>query len=221
MAEIIGISAGRKNKVCESVVRTVLEGTGMPYDFISLSGKLIRPCEACNGCVNTNRCILNDDFQPIIEKIGHAKALVFGAPTYWGHMNAKGQTFWERLCFSGRHNAAFPFAGKLGVIAAISGKGDGRHVIRDLKEYFSDCRIKPVGHVVAQGEYACFTCTYGNKCSVGGFAELFPLGTPITDDIIPSISNQHPELCNLKPGERNITEKARLEGANLAKKLMC
>ena len=45
MAEIIGISAGRKNKVTESSVKAILEGTGKESIFISLSGKTIRPCE--------------------------------------------------------------------------------------------------------------------------------------------------------------------------------
>ena len=217
MPEIIGISAGRKNKVTESVVKAVLKGTGKTYEFISLSGKLIRPCEACNGCIETNRCVLQDDLGNIMEKMIEAKGVVFGAPTYWDHMNAKGQAFWERICFSGRHNGVFPLRGKPGVIVAVDGKGDGRHAIRDLKIFFKDAGIDLAGQVVAQGEYACFSCGYGNYCPVGGFVELFPLGTPISRDILPSISNQHPETCELTPEERNLTGKAAETGAVLAK----
>ncbi|MTI83111.1 MAG: flavodoxin family protein [Firmicutes bacterium] len=217
MAEIIGISAGRKNKVTESVVKAVLEGTGKTYELISLSGKLIRPCEACNGCVKTNRCVIQDDFAPILEKLYQADGIVFGAPTYWDHMNAKGQVFWERLCFSGRHNAVFPLRGKPGIIVAVDGKGGGQHVIRDLTIYYKDAGIYPAGHITAQGEYACFSCGYGNYCPVGGFAELFPLGTEITKDILPSISNQHPEVCNLTPEKRDLTSEAKKTGAVLSK----
>lgn len=217
MAEIIGISAGRKNKITESLIETILQGTGKSYELISLSGKLVRPCEACNGCVKNNRCVFQDDFLPIVEKMYQSEGIVFGAPTYWDHMNAKGQAFWEKLCFSGRHNGVFPLRGKPGVIAAVDGIGDGKHVIRDVKKYYDDAGINLVGNVVAQGEYACFTCGYGNYCPDGGFAELFPLGTPITEDIKPSISNQHPEICDLKPEERNIKEKAKNMGAILAK----
>ncbi|ACB84310.1 flavodoxin family protein [Natranaerobius thermophilus] len=199
MKTILGISAGRKNKVTESVVEAVLTGAkeyssaDIDYELISLSGKLIRPCEACNGCVNTNKCILKDDFPWIMDKMIEADAIVFGAPTYWNHMNAKGQAFWERACFLSRHNAVFLLKDKPGGIVAIDGKGTDNYVIRDLKEYYQDARIKYTGSVTAQGEYACFTCGYGSFCSVGGFAELYPLGTEITDDLKPSANNQHPE----------------------------
>ncbi len=209
MAEIIAISAGRKNKVTESLIRAILQATGKSYELISLSGLIIRPCEACKGCVKTNKCVLEDDLQPIIDKMHQAKAIVFGAPTYWDHMNAKGQAFWERVCFSSRHNALFPLAGKPGVIVAVDGIGDGRYVIRDAGLFFEDARINLVDTIVAQGEYACFSCGYGNRCSVGGFVELFPLGTPITKEIIPTITNQHPEICNLEPSNRTLIPQAK------------
>jgi len=132
-------------------------------------------------------------------------------------MNAKGQAFWERVCFSGRHNALFPLAGKPGVVGAVDGIGDGRHVIRDAGLFFEDARISLVDTIVAQGEYACFTCGYGNRCAVGGFVELFPLGTPITKEIIPTIENQHPEICDLEPGKRTLMPQANNVGEMLCK----
>ena len=96
MARIVDISAGRDGRVKESLVEAILEGSSEEYELISLSGMLIRPCEACNGCVKDNRCVLEDDFQQVMEKCYPAEAIVFGAQNYWSHMNAKGQAFWER-----------------------------------------------------------------------------------------------------------------------------
>ncbi len=108
MKKVIGVSAGRKKKISETVIKAVLNGMkefpDIETELITLSGKVIRPCEACNGCVKSNRCILNDDFQAIMDKLTNADGIVFGAPTYWDRMNGKGQAFWERACFSGRHN---------------------------------------------------------------------------------------------------------------------
>ena len=112
----------------------------------------------------------------------------------------------ELVCFSGRHNSVFPLAGKPGVIVAVDGIGDDRHVLRDAGLFFEDARINLVDKIVAQGEYACFSCGYGNRCSVGGFVELFPLGTPITKEIIPTIENQHPEICDLEPSNDSSAE---------------
>ncbi len=217
MADIIGIGSGRKNKVVESVVRQVLEGTGKSFEFVSLAGKLIRPCEGCNGCVKTNRCVLKDDFEPILKKVQEARGLVFGAPVYWGHMNSKALAFWERLCYSGRHNSFFPMASKPAAVVAVDGNGDGQFVFKDMKIYFEDAKINLVGEIAAQGEYGCFTCGYGNYCPVGGLIEYFPLGTEITSERIPSISNQHPENCDLEPVKRDITKAARDLGSVLSK----
>lgn len=217
MAEVIGISAGRKNKVTESLVRAILEGSGREYEFVSLSGKLIRPCEACNGCVKNNRCILDDDFQEVMEKCYQAEAIVFGAPNYWDHMNAKGQAFWERVCFSGRHNSLFPLEGKMGVIAAVAGMGNGEPVVDDIETYFEDARMHTVKEISVQGEYACFSCGHGNHCPVGGFVDMFPLGTKIKPEIIPSLTNQYPENPDLPHEERNLIKDAKETGKILSK----
>jgi hypothetical protein len=217
MTEIIGISAGRESKVTESLIKAILEGTGKINEFISLSGKLIRPCEACNGCVKNNRCVLEDDFQKIIEKCYRAEAIVFGAPNYWNHMNAKGIAFWERVCFSGRHNSVFPLEGKMGAIAAVAGTGNGKPVINDIKTYFNDARIHIVEEISVQGEYACFTCGHGNHCPVGGFVDMYPLGTTIKPEIVPSLTNQNPDKPDLPREERNRLNHARKMGKILSK----
>jgi len=219
MAEIIGISAGRDGKVTESLVRAILEGSGRDYEFISLSGKLIRPCEACNKCVKDNRCTLEDDFQEVLEKCYEAEAIVFGAPNYWDHMNAKGHAFWERACFSGRHNSVFPLEGKMGVIAAVAGTGHGKPVVDDIAAYFEDARIHTVGEISAQGEYACFTCGHGNYCPVGGFVDMYPLGTAVKPELVPSLTNQYPENPDLPEEERSRLNDARRMGEILSKVL--
>jgi multimeric flavodoxin WrbA len=216
MAEIIGISAGRAGKVTDSLVRAILEGSGRDCEFVSLSGKLIRPCEACNGCVKDNRCTLEDDFQEVLEKCYDAEAIVFGAPNYWDHMNAKGQAFWERACFSGRHNSVFPLEGKMGVIAAVAGTGHGKPVIDQIAAYFDDARIHRVGDISIQGEDPCFTCGHGNYCPVGGFVVMYPLGTAVKPELVPSLTNQYPANPDLPEEERSRLNDARRMGEILS-----
>lgn len=221
MPLILGISAGRKGKVTDSAVRAVLDGAAKESDletsFISLAGKLIRPCEACNGCADDNRCVLKDDLQEVLDQCHEAEAIVFGAPRQWNHMNAKALAFWERACFSGRHNAVFPLAGKYGLIVAVAGSDRPEPVVEDLTVFFQDARMHLAATLPVQGEYACFTCGYGNYCAVGGFKNLFPLGTEITPKIMPSLTNQHPEKADLGPSLRDLTGRAREAGRTLAR----
>lgn len=216
MAEIVGISAGREGKVTESLVRAILEGSGRDCEFISLSRKLIRPCIACSECVKENRCSLEDDLQEVLDECYEAEAIVFGAPNYWDHMNALGQAFWERACYSGRHNSVFPLEGKLGVIAAVAGAGDGKPVVNDIAAYFKDARIHTVGDISVQGEDPCFTCGHGNYCPVGGLADKYPLGIAVEPELVPSLTNQYPENPDLPKEERSRLNDARKMGEVLS-----
>jgi multimeric flavodoxin WrbA len=54
-----------------------------------------------------------------------ADAIVFGAPNYFGRMNALGHACWERtFCF--RHREIFSLAGKLGVVISVEYEGNNK-----------------------------------------------------------------------------------------------
>jgi hypothetical protein len=193
MKKLIGISAGRENKVSEKAVRFILNESNLKYDFYSLSSFEILTCDACNGCIETYRCVKDDKINEIISDLKQADGLVFAAPEYWDGMNGKGRAFWERVCFSTRHNSNFPFKNLKGIILGISGDGDSVGVINDIENFYKDARIDIIDKVKIQGEYACFTCGYGDKCPVGGLANLYNLPIEISEKVIPGLCNQHPE----------------------------
>ncbi|AGB42026.1 NADPH-dependent FMN reductase [Halobacteroides halobius DSM 5150] len=215
---IIGISAGRKDRVTERAIKTILEASGLAYQFYSLSNFEILTCDACNSCIESHRCIKDDKLNQILKEMKEASGIIFGAPEYWEGMNAKGRAFWERVCFSTRHNKHFPLDGKLGVVIGVSGDGDSSAVITDITNFYTDARIEITTKVEIQGEYACFSCGYGDECSVGGLAEIYDLPLNIKDDKIPGLDNQHPEkiskggniVIRLKEIGRRLTQ--RLEG---------
>lgn len=204
---IVGMSAGRKGKTSEAAVSLVLASSGLESEIFSLSDLDLLTCDACNGCVDTHICVKDDGLVQIQEAMERADAIVFGAPQYWGGMCGKGRAFWERVCFSGRHNSLFPLSGTPGVIIGVSGTGTSTHVVQDIKRFFDDARIHTVDQVEVQGEFACFTCGYGDKCSVGGYAGMYPLGTPITSERTPTLCNQRPETG------RGFSVRGRLEAA--------
>lgn len=192
MSGIVGISAGRPDKITDSAVRRVLEETGMESTFFSLGCRDLQLCRACNGCVQTNRCLLPDGLDEILAAMEKARGVVFGAPRYWRGINARARGFWERLCFSGRHRETFPFQDMPAVMITVSGSGEGLEAQKDLETFMGDARLRIVDRVDLQGEYACFTCGYGPSCLVGGYVSLYEPGTQVTRDRTPRLDNQSP-----------------------------
>ncbi|TDO83356.1 NADPH-dependent FMN reductase [Halanaerobium saccharolyticum] len=171
----IGISAGRENKVTEKAVKTILKASGEDYDFYSLSSFEILSCDGCNGCVESHQCVKDDQLNQMSEAMQQAAGIVFGAPEYWDGMNAKGRAFWERICFSTRHNEYFPLADKPAVLIGISGDGNSAGVIEDGIEFMQDARLEIIEKIEIKGEYACFDCGYGHLCQVGGLKNFYDL----------------------------------------------
>ncbi len=86
--KILGISGSPRKESQSGVyklVQTVLENTGVDYEIVSLRGKAISGCIACQGCVKDNVCKVEDDLTPLREKIVAADAYVLARPTTTPH----------------------------------------------------------------------------------------------------------------------------------------
>ncbi len=170
---ILGISAsGREDGITSEVVCAVLEATGEEYEFISLAGLQIGGCRGCTRCAADNRCQVMDDWPAIGEKMLAAEAIVFGAPNYYGMINALGHACLERtFCF--RHREVFSLAGKLGVAIGVDGGGQdspgvgNTPVIAHIEMMFRSNQMAVVGMAYADGFSQCYTCGFGKDCAVG------------------------------------------------------
>ncbi|MFO7848716.1 MAG: flavodoxin family protein [Spirochaetia bacterium] len=192
---IVGIHSGRRGKISESALRYVLEHTGEEYKVFALTDLPLETCDACLGCLATNRCVKDDGVNEIADELCKASALVFAAPEYWEGVHGKARAFWERVCFMGRHNSAFPLRHLDGVIIGVAGHGDASAAIRNLSAFFEDARIRTVDTVDVQGSYACFECGFAQACEVAGVWDIFPRDTEVLPEIVPSLFNQDPHLC--------------------------
>jgi multimeric flavodoxin WrbA len=162
---ILGISSGRKNGVTSDAVKAVLEASGLEYEFISLSGKTINGCLGCVECVFDNMCKIKDDWTEIAKKMLEAEAVVFGAPNYYGTINALGHACLERtFCF--RHQGAFNLKGKLGIIVSTSYAQDDT-VQTYIERMMHQNKMEVIDKVVAKGYSQCYSCGLGHKCKAG------------------------------------------------------
>jgi len=109
--KVMGISGSpRKKGNTEMAVRLALEEIerqGIDVEFVSLAGKEITPCNACMSCKKSPKCVLEDDFQPIFEKIVEAEGLLVGSPVYFGSATPETMALLDRLGYVARNNNNF------------------------------------------------------------------------------------------------------------------
>ena len=99
--KIIGfIGSPRKEGNTAWAVNKILEGAkeqGAETESWHFSELDIKPCNGCLGCVQSDKCVINDDMQKIYDALEQADALVLGSPVYMGQMSAQAKIFTDRL----------------------------------------------------------------------------------------------------------------------------
>jgi multimeric flavodoxin WrbA len=92
MGKIIGLSCGRKNGNCETLLKSAAMGAeefGVETEIIRAMSLKVQPCRGCWGCMETHKCVLKDDVDWILEKaIGGENGLIVAAPVYHIRTNA-------------------------------------------------------------------------------------------------------------------------------------
>lgn len=176
---------------CYQLVERVAKATGLEYELISLHGKKIHGCIACQGCVKDNVCVVNDDMAALREKFVEADAIIFGASNYYSTMNTMAAAVLERW-FQFRHQAADTLWGKLAVAVGVGGS-NGDEVADQIEHYMLYNFVETVASVSGQGPACCFSCGYGETCKVGAPHMLYGPNVKITEEITPNVSKQ-PEV---------------------------
>jgi len=180
----------------EELVKYLLAETGLETEYISLNDKVIRGCIGCVECASDNVCVLKDDWAAIRDKMFEAEAVVFGAPNYYGAINALGHAFLERT-FSLRHRERFPLAGKLNAIVTV-GSGQLGPVEEYIRKMFrSNYMAEPIGVLRSSGISQCYRCGYGEKCAAGSVVNKYGFLDEIKDHhrpVLPKDSYKSAEI---------------------------
>lgn len=195
---ILGISASgrvvRRNEsgtlthgLTEEMVRYILTKSGEPSEFVSLADKTIRGCVGCCGCAGDNICVLKDDWGAIKDRMLEADAVVFGAPNYYGVINALGHAFLERM-FSLRHRERFKLAGKLNAIVTTGSDEDASVEDFIRKVFKSNYMAEPIGALKVTGISQCYQCGFGEGCTAGSVVSRHGFIDEIRESMLPRVS---------------------------------
>jgi multimeric flavodoxin WrbA len=101
---LVLLGSPRKKGNSTTLALKIIEGAeaaGATVEKIYLHGQKIAPCQACYACrkPNSRSCAIDDDMQPIYQKLIEADAWVIASPVYWFTMSAQTKLFMDR-CFA-------------------------------------------------------------------------------------------------------------------------
>lgn len=91
---------GNSATLAERIIKGA-EAAGATVERVYLHGQNISPCNACYACrkEDAEGCVIDDDMQPIYEKLVDSYAWVIASPVYWFTMSAQTKLFLDR-CFA-------------------------------------------------------------------------------------------------------------------------
>lgn len=115
-------------------VDALLEGAerkGAQTEKLLLTELDIQLCRQCdlNGwgeCRSEGRCVIEDDFHEVVDKIRGADVAVFATPVYWGDLSESMRAFLDRLrriCTN--EKGARGIRGKMAIGICVAGGGGG------------------------------------------------------------------------------------------------
>ena len=89
----------RKNGNTALLAKQALDAcraAGCATEYLYLAGFNYRPCQACEGCHTTGKCVLKDDAGMLYDKILTADRIILAAPIYSMGICAQAKSFIDR-----------------------------------------------------------------------------------------------------------------------------
>jgi multimeric flavodoxin WrbA len=144
---LVLLGSPRKKGNSTTLAHKIIEGAeagGATVEEIYLHGQDIAACRACYGCLKPENksCVIDDDMQPIYQKMIDTDAWVIASPVYWFTMSAQMKLCIDR-CFALYNNNKEAFAGKRVAIAMsyedadpfVSGCANALRTFQDMFAY--------------------------------------------------------------------------------------
>jgi multimeric flavodoxin WrbA len=172
--QVLGVvGSPRRNGNTDFLVEAVLTGAqhaGAQTEKITLNDLEIRPCQACNACQKTGKCVHKDDMPGLLEKMQRSQVWVLGTPVYWWGPTAQFKAFVDRW-YGAKH---IDFAEKKVILVIPLGGGEGgaHHTVGMLTSTLNYLRMELLETILApgvsgRGEVREHTSVMRNACRAG------------------------------------------------------
>ena len=139
MSKVILLSGSpRKNSNTVNILKECaeeIEANGVETEIISLRGKNIHSCIACNKCASTGNCNLNDGLSEIIDKIRDADGFIPAAPVYFGTARGDIMAALQRIGKVSRGNDKF-LSWMVGGPIVVARRGGQTITLQEMTMFF-------------------------------------------------------------------------------------
>ena len=129
---------GGNTEILLKKVLAPLAAAGWETEFMQVGGTDIRGCRACYHCFDTKnaRCGQKDEFfNPCMEKMAAADAIILGSPTYFSDVSAEMKALLDRAGLVALASGGL-FRGKIGAAVVAVRRGGGIHAYDTMNHMF-------------------------------------------------------------------------------------
>lgn len=126
------------------MVTDQLEKEGITTEIIQVGNKIIRGCLACGACgKNQNeKCVIEDDVNPLIQKMKAADGIIIGSPVYYAAIAGTMKSFLDRAFYVAGANGGL-FRHKVGASVAVARRSGEVATFDQLNHYFTLAEMFP------------------------------------------------------------------------------
>ena len=166
IGKVLGISGSpRRDGNSELLLKEFLRGastSGHETELFILDNFKISPCTSCDSCQKNGQCIIDDDMQPMYNKLLDADYIVLASPIYFGGVSAqlkslidRCQALWSRKYIL-KETLISPDRGtRSGYFISTAGSVDGKNIFEGavivIKAIFHVLDIKYKGALLFTG----------------------------------------------------------------------
>jgi len=137
--KIVGIlGSPRKEGNTETLLDLALgeaQKKGVFTDKIALRDKSIAPCDGCQACMKTGKCVIEDDAQEIYQAMLDSDGIIWATPVYFWSMTSQTKALMDRT-----YALTFPklqLASKVGGLILVAGGRGCMNTANIFHQYFA------------------------------------------------------------------------------------
>lgn len=113
----------------------VIEDNGVKAELLSLAGKRVAACLACEKCAGAGKCSQDDIVNELIEKLRGSRGFIVGSPVYFGTPRGDLMNLLQRVGMVSKSNGKF-LSRKVGGPVAVARRGGHTASIQQMLMFY-------------------------------------------------------------------------------------